>query len=560
MDKYIYKSNENVELKHSENDAYEPFIDEFLEMSDDEFENYIKHTFDDDDLDFIAHYGIKGMKWGVINEDEPIGGGIKAKISNLKDRLANVVQKLTGKTVRTDNDSEKVDPNGKTLTEDKLVEDKKTEDKIVEDKKTEDKLNQQKEEQINTAIKKIAKEYDDPVLLNLSKEAQKEYLDKVDPNWDKPNNAATVAAGPKNQNKISERNIEDNVAKKEGPSLVSQIKKSNMVERKGIETDLNRKEGTITAEQLNKVTKDMPKYKYTEQSNKDYNHDLGNKLLSNIKENNPDKSLYENAIKAAEKSDMNFRIDSRKLTDNEDFESLNKKSEKLFNEWIEDYVKKEKEKIHNAAVASGPKNKTSEVTDAKKAIDENKDSTLDKLKKKNPKERVINHSDELEDFLIHWGILGQRWGIRKYQDEYGRLTEAGKVRYGKNKDNPDAIASIKRGEDAAEEKAIFDTSYAFRQTGDLFKKTGKNKNPYKTEYKKTKYSKMSDAELNARINRIKKEEEYANLVGDNKYVKSGQEKARETLQTIGSIVAIGGTVATIAGTARSVKEGYTKNK
>lgn len=33
------------------------------------------------------------------------------------------------------------------------------------------------------------------------------------------------------------------------------------------------------------------------------------------------------------------------------------------------------------------------------------------------------------DFLIHYGIPGQRWGIRRFQNEDGTLTSAGKERY-----------------------------------------------------------------------------------------------------------------------------------
>ena len=33
--------------------------------------------------------------------------------------------------------------------------------------------------------------------------------------------------------------------------------------------------------------------------------------------------------------------------------------------------------------------------------------------------------------LTHWGIKGQKWGVRRYQNEDGTLTEAGKRRYAK---------------------------------------------------------------------------------------------------------------------------------
>lgn len=31
--------------------------------------------------------------------------------------------------------------------------------------------------------------------------------------------------------------------------------------------------------------------------------------------------------------------------------------------------------------------------------------------------------------LYHWGIKGQKWGVRRYQNSDGTLTEAGKKRY-----------------------------------------------------------------------------------------------------------------------------------
>ena len=34
-----------------------------------------------------------------------------------------------------------------------------------------------------------------------------------------------------------------------------------------------------------------------------------------------------------------------------------------------------------------------------------------------------------ERYLVHHGILGQKWGVRRYRNEDGTLTEAGKARY-----------------------------------------------------------------------------------------------------------------------------------
>ena len=37
----------------------------------------------------------------------------------------------------------------------------------------------------------------------------------------------------------------------------------------------------------------------------------------------------------------------------------------------------------------------------------------------------------MKDFLIHYGVPGMKWGIRRFQNEDGTLTEEGKIRYGK---------------------------------------------------------------------------------------------------------------------------------
>lgn len=36
----------------------------------------------------------------------------------------------------------------------------------------------------------------------------------------------------------------------------------------------------------------------------------------------------------------------------------------------------------------------------------------------------------MENELYHWGIKGQKWGVRRYQNPDGTLTEAGRARYG----------------------------------------------------------------------------------------------------------------------------------
>ena len=207
--------------------------------------------------------------------------------------------------------------------------------------------------------------------------------------------------------------------------------------------------------------------------------------------------------------------------------------------------------------------------------------------------------------LYHDGIKGMKWGIRRYQNYDGTLTEEGRLRYNKNYSEGRAEGSLptkdKDGNYYYTNKEGKKTLYKTRseqlsdtELTDLNKRVQQeNKLASETsdayEYKgpkadqalrdasrmakdiadalpkgngkviKKDYSYLSDQELRDRINRLQLEDNYGRLTGDTKYVKSGSEKTREMLQTVGSVLAIAGSAVGLAYTIRKMREDNNTN-
>ena len=134
------------------------------------------------------------------------------------------------------------------------------------------------------------------------------------------------------------------------------------------------------------------------------------------------------------------------------------------------------------------------------------------------------------NILGHSGIKGQKWGIRRYQNEDGSLTEEGKKRYG----TPETYRAVAK-EASSLEEATKGASSAVSTAASIINTQRGSKAIRKD------YSNLSDKELQEKINRLNLERAYGDLSGDTKYVKTGKEKVREILQTAGATLAIAST-------------------
>lgn len=131
--------------------------------------------------------------------------------------------------------------------------------------------------------------------------------------------------------------------------------------------------------------------------------------------------------------------------------------------------------------------------------------------------------------LQHHGILGQKWGIRRFQNEDGTRTAAGKRREReaiKNSDLQNAVTIANSGRNLAT------SSREAIKSVNRFKKN------------EIDISKMSNKELQESITRMNLEQQYSRLKESE--MSKGQAFADKVLQTGGAVLAAAGSALSIA--------------
>ena len=155
--------------------------------------------------------------------------------------------------------------------------------------------------------------------------------------------------------------------------------------------------------------------------------------------------------------------------------------------------------------------------------------------------------------LYHAGVKGMKWGVRRYQNKDGTLTEAGKRRYAKDtagmneKTKKKYVADPEKWvtEDVERTKRVADAGRNLTETlGNASRRSSGSKST------KMDLSKMTDQEMRNRINRELLERQYNDMFAPQK-VSKGKEFVSKLMSGLTTTL---GVTASALGVALAIRD------
>lgn len=159
------------------------------------------------------------------------------------------------------------------------------------------------------------------------------------------------------------------------------------------------------------------------------------------------------------------------------------------------------------------------------------------LWKKRLDQEVIMMNDS-SDYLVHYGVLGMKWGVRKRTYSSNSLPKKSSVTTNKkNKKSSNRASGTFR--------AVNTSTNDAKKVIDALSRMSSKKS------KGSDYSKLSNEELQKRINRLNLEQQYDRL--SNAKVRTGSDMAKDILDIVGGVAGIAGSVAGIVALMKKAK-------
>lgn len=144
----------------------------------------------------------------------------------------------------------------------------------------------------------------------------------------------------------------------------------------------------------------------------------------------------------------------------------------------------------------------------------------------------------METYLAHYGILGMKWGVRRYQNEDGTLTEAGKKHISARASSSKRRGKIIKEVGSNTKNVDKQMGATISSIGEAVESRGKEYSRFRDRDIAKKAKILSDDELKKYVYRMNLERQYRSLMKDDMDAGSdfAYNKGKETVKDVLAVV------------------------